>query len=123
MTYPTWPGGLPDTPLLDSWQRPDMYQDPRITDMEGANKRLLTRPGDDIYRVSFNLMFTKAQFATFETFVLTTLGRGTSRFHTRVWTGSAMIAAVVQFAGKPVPSTQEPKVIVSMDLTVFPRLT
>lgn len=121
MAYPTWPA-IKQEPLLDSWQMPDMYQDPRATDMEGANKRLLTRPGDDIYRVTFNIMLTKAEFTTFNTWVVVTLGRGTSRFQTKIWNGAAMIDAIVQFASKPAPTTQEPVVIIGLDLFVFPRL-
>jgi hypothetical protein len=122
MTYPVWPA-VPYKPLLDSWSKPDMYQEPRVTDMEGGNKRMLTRPGDDVQRISFVIMMTKAQFATFETFVLTTLGRGTSRFTMDVWNGSAMETNVVQFASKPTPTTNHPVVNVSMDLFIFPRLT
>lgn len=122
MAYPTWPSGVPYHALVDSWQQPDMYQDPRVTDMEGGNKRLMTRPGDDIYRITFNIIMTKAQLTTLKTWILTDLGRGTSRFSMTIWNGSAEVTAIVQFASKPSPSTNEPKVIVGMDLHVFPRL-
>src|SRR5262245_34210184 len=108
MAYPTWPVGVPYKPLLDSWTKPDMYQDPRVTDMEGGNKRMLTRPGDDVQRISFIILMTKAQFATFEDWVLDDLGRGTSRFSMQVWNGSAMVNRVVQFAAKPSPTTNHP---------------
>lgn len=122
MTYPTWPD-VPKVPLIDSFTRPDMYLDPRVTDMEGGNKRMLTRPGDDIYRVQFNLLFTTAQATTFRTWVIVTLGRGTSRFTTQIWNGSAMIDAVCQFAAKPQESPQAPYVLMALDQFVFPGLT
>ena len=122
MAYPAWPA-VPYKPLMDSWGRPDMYQDPRVTDMEGSNKRMLTRPGDDIYRVSFNVMMTKAQATTFRTWVVTTLGRGTSRFSMDIWNGSAMETVVVQFAAKPAEATKAPMVVFGLDVFVFPGLT
>ena len=123
MTYPSWPVGLPQAPLVDSYQRPDMYQDPRVTDMEGGNKRMLTRPGDDIYRVTFNLLMSRTQATTFRTWVLTDLGRGTSRFSTRIWDGSSMVNAVCQFASKPVESSVVPLVMFGLDFFVFPGLS
>lgn len=121
MTLPTWPA-VPQVPLVDSYQRPDMYQDPRVTDMEGSNKRMLTRPGDDIYRITFNLLMTNAQASTFRDWAIVTLGRGTSRFSTQIWNGSAMVPAVCQFAAKPAESSVWPKVMFGLDFFVFPRL-
>lgn len=122
MTYPTWPAGVPQVPMVDSFQRPDMYQDPRVTDMEGSNKRMLTRPGDDIYRITFSRLMTTAEAATFRNWVLVNLGRGTSRFNTNIWNGSAMVPAVCQFASKPAETNVWPKVMFNLDLFVFPRL-
>lgn len=122
MAYPAWPA-VPSSPLLDSWAKPDLYLDPRVTDMEGGNKRMLTRPGDDIQRITFTILMTQAQFATFETWCLTTISRGTQRFGMPIWNGSAMVTKVVQFAAKPQISTNYPKVNVTLDVFVFPRLT
>ncbi len=122
MAYPEWPATVNRVPLLDSWSKPDPYMDPRVTDMEGGNKRMLTRPGDDVFRITFNLLMTREVFALFEDFVLTDLGRGTSRFVTEIWNGSSMVEAVVQFASKYQTSTTHPMVTVGLDLFVFPRL-
>lgn len=121
MTYPTWPTSVPQTPLLDSWQMPDPYQEPRVTDMEGGNVRMRSRPGDNIYRISFNILMTKAQWTTLWAWIMNDLGRGTSRFNTKIWNGSAMVNAVAQFAAKPQPSSIEPKVLVAFDLRVYPN--
>lgn len=122
MAYPAWPA-VPRVPLVDSFQMPDMYQDPRVTDMEGSNKRMLTRPGDDIYRITFNVLMSAAQSAVFKNWCRVTLGRGTSRFSTQIWDGtSAMVPAVCQFASKPVESSIWPKIMYSLDFFVFPRL-
>lgn len=121
MAYPTWPVSVKQVPLVDSWSMPDIYQDPRVTDMEGANKRARTRPGDDMYTVSFNLLMTKAQWQTLKTFFLVDCGRGTSRFNTRIWNGSQMINALVQHKDKPVPTAVEPKVMVALSYWVYPN--
>ncbi len=120
MTLPVYPESLPFDPLVDSWSWPDLYQDPLQTDMEGGNKRLRTRPGDDIGRVSFTIRYTKAQYSTFLTFVQSTLNRGTSRWTMDVWDGSAFITRNVQFAKKPVPQANNLKMDVSYDLWVYP---
>jgi hypothetical protein len=100
-----------------------MYQDPRATQMEGGNTRMLTRPGDDIRRVSWIVQMTKTEFAAFRTWVTTTMSRGTARFAVPVWEGNAYVTRVCQFASKPVPSTNHPLVNVQIEVFVFPRLT
>lgn len=121
MSYPTWPVSVPQVPLVDSWQMPDIYQDPRVTDMEGANKRQRTRPGDDMYNISFNLLMTKAQWITLRNWTITECGRGTSRFNTRIWDGTQMIDALVQHSVKPKPTTMEPKMLVAFSFWVYPN--
>lgn len=120
MTLPVWPVGLKDQPMVDSWTNPDPYLDPLSTDMEGGNVRLRTRPGDDVQTFQFSLLFSLTEYATFRTFVLTTLNRGTSRFTMRVWTGSAFETKTVQFNKKPIPTSVPPKMQVAMDIRVFP---
>lgn len=122
MSYPTWPMDIPKVPLVDSWSMPDMYQDPRATDMEGANKRLRTRPGDEIYSIQFAILMLKAEWTTLQAWILDDLGRGTSRFNTRIWDGTAMIDALVQFKDKPQPVSVPPhKMQITFSYWVFPN--
>jgi hypothetical protein len=110
---------IPDSPQVDSWENPEPYLDPLTSDMEGGNKRLRTRPGDETSRISYSILFTKAQYAIFKNFNLVTLNRGTSRYTKRVWNGSAMVTKTVQNASRPIPSTQEPFIIVKFDMWVY----
>jgi hypothetical protein len=120
MTLPTYAStGLPNRPLVDSWEQPDLYQDPIITDMEGGNKRLRRRPGDDVEMIQFEMNFTKAQYATFKAFVRDTLFNGTSRFTMNVWMGNAMESRRVQFAQKPSMMNEHPIVRVKFQLWVY----
>lgn len=120
MTNPLYSStGLPTSALVDSWSNPDMYLDPLETDMEGGNKRLRSRPGDNVQRLQFEILFTYAQLATFKTFVLTTLGNGTSRFDMSVWTGAAYETKTVQFASKPTLTNVPPKVRMKFDLWIM----
>jgi hypothetical protein len=118
--YPT-SSGVPDSALIDSWSKPDMYQDPLQTDMDGGNKRLRTRPGDGVQKISFDILMSQAQFSTFETWVLTTCGRGTAQFQMRVWLGAAYATKLVQFAAKPKADSRSkwPKVVVTFELWVL----
>lgn len=111
--------GLKDVPLVDTWEVVDPYLDPLQTDMEGGNKRLRTRAGDETAHITFQLLYSLADFETFKNFVLNNLSRGTSRFTMRVWNGSEMVTKTVQFANKFKPATVYPKVNVSMDLWVY----
>ncbi len=120
MALPAYPSGIAYKARVDSWSMPKMYLDPLQTDMDGGNKRLRTRPGDDVQEIKFDVVMSKADFATFQTFVLTTLNRGTSRFTMDVWMGNATVNKTVQFASPPQPTTNEPVVIVSFDLWVYP---
>lgn len=120
MTVPAYEDtGLPYSPLVDSWQQPDLYQDPVETEMEGGNVRLRSAPGDDVEHIQFDILYTQAQYTTFKTFVKTTLNNGSSRFTMKVWMGSAFEVRTVQFAKKPVPNAVFPKVRVSFELRVF----
>jgi hypothetical protein len=115
--------GLPTSALVDSWSETEAYQDNISTDMAGGNKRSRRLPGDELARFSFDIKFTLAQFATFQTFVKTTLGLGTSRFIMSVWTGSHKEERVVQFASKYKSQTRAPShIIVSFDLWIYPTV-
>src|SRR5262249_16891047 len=97
--------GLKDAPLVDSWQIAEAYLAPLETDMDGGNKRLRRRPGDETSRISFSILFHNSDFETFKTFVRETLNLGTTRFTMRVWTGTAMVSKTVQFASPYKEST------------------
>lgn len=112
--------GLPHSALADSWEPTDLYLDPTETDMEGGNKRLRAEPGNDIERVAFDILYSTAEYATFKTFVRTTLSLGTARFQMQVWNGSAYELRTVQFASKPKPTNIPPKKRVHFDLWLFP---
>jgi hypothetical protein len=111
--------GLSSSPLVDSWQQAELYIEPEQTDMDGGNIRVRSRPGRDRQRISFDILYSKADYATFKTFVKTTLNKGTSRFTMSVWMGDGMESHTVQFASQPKPTTVEPKMKVSFDLWVF----
>ena len=111
--------GIQDVPLVDSWENPDPYLDPLITDMEGGNKRMRTRAGDEVARIGFQLLFSAEQYAIFKNFNLVTLSRGTSRFTMRVWDGAQMITKTVQHASKPIPQSIFPKTAVKLELWVY----
>ncbi len=111
--------GLPYSPLVDTWQEVDAYLDPVETDMDGGNKRLRSKPGDDVQHITFDILYTKAQLTTLKTFIKTTLGLGTARFTMTVWTGATHELKTVQFAKKIKTTQNEPKVRVSYDLWVF----
>lgn len=87
--------GLPHSHMIDSWSMPKPYRDPLATDMEGGNVRLRRMPGDEIFQIQFDLLFTNAQFATFQTWVNTF--RGVSRFSMNVYDGTGYAVRTVQF--------------------------
>lgn len=120
MTLPVYPGSLKYDPLVDTWSPVDLYLDPIESDFEGGNKRLRGRPGDTTRRFTFSILYSKAEYATLETFILTGLGGGISRFTMPIWYGAAFQTKTVQFAKKPVPASTPPKVTVAYDVWVFP---
>jgi hypothetical protein len=96
--------------------------DPIETEMEGGNLRSRSRPGDNVGTVGQTIRMTTAEYATFVTWVKTTLNNGTSRFTTNVWLGTAYVSKVCQFQKGGVP-TMTPisslKVAVTMTLRVY----
>jgi len=120
MTLPTYAStGLPNKPLVQSWEQADLYQDPIVTDMEGGNKRLRTRPGDEVQTIAFDMNYTLTEYETFKAFVLNTLYRGTSRFTMSVLLGSSMQTKTVLFAQKPSVQMDYPIVRVRFQLWVL----
>lgn len=122
MTIPTYASlGIKTTPLMDTWSEPMPYLDPIQTDFEGGNKRSRMLPGDAVCQRQFDILFSSAEFATFKTYVLTTLSNGTARFVMPVWDGSAMVTKTVQFAQKYQPVPRPPsKIQVTFVLWVYP---
>ncbi len=122
MTNPSYTSlSINDKPLVDSWSCPDPYLEPNQTDMEGGNKRLRRRPGDNVTRYTFDILLTNAEFTTFRNFVDSTLGGGISRFTMRVWDGSAMVSKTVQFATRYLTAPLPPlKIKVTFDIWVYP---
>lgn len=121
MAYPVWPASVPQSPLVGSWQEVDIYLDPIETEMDGGNRRLRTRPGDDVSRYAFTLLMTNTQWATLREWAVTDLSRGTKRFSTKIWNGSSMIDAVCQFATKMKPSSTDLKTSVAVEVWRFPN--
>jgi hypothetical protein len=122
MTFPTYAStSLPDQPLSGTWTKPQPYLEPAQTDFDGGNKRLRRQPGDEVMQIQFDILYTNAQFATFETFVKTTLGGGISRFTMRVRTGGVMELKTVQFSKAYQPSEVPPsRTQVTFLLWVYP---
>lgn len=119
----TWLEGTPDVPLVDSWSMPDPYLDNLVTDFDGGNKRARTRPGDGLRRINFDILMSKAQYAAFDNWVKVTLNRGTVRWIGRYYDGTQMVSGgLLQFASKPVPSTNWPKVVVKFDVWIYPNV-
>lgn len=79
MTTPSWPGTLPQAPLVDGWQME--LSDNRYTFQPRQGRAMLRQKQTqdiDIQDVRFYL--TAAQLTTFLTFFRTTLGHGTLSF-------------------------------------------
>lgn len=112
--------GLPHDPMVDTWKQQDMYIDPDQTEMEGGNIVARAAPGDDVERIQFTIKYTKAQYATFKTFVKTTLNKGSSRFTMQVWLTDGFENRTVMMAAKPQPEYKFPNYYVAFDLRVFP---
>jgi hypothetical protein len=111
--------GLPHSHLVDSWAKPKPYLDPTQSDMDGGNKRLRRQPGDEMQQIEFAIMYTDAQFNTFETWVRTF--RGIGRFTMQVYDGSTVAARTVQFVEQYVPQAVPPgRKQVSFKLWIYP---
>ena len=110
--------GIPEAPLVDTWSEPQPFIPPTQTDMDGGNMRARTQPGDGRAQRQFDIMFTVAQLATFETYVKTTLGNGAARFTMNVWNGASMESRTVQFS-KPYQKTPQPPLYVQVTLVLW----
>jgi len=123
MTTPAYPvETLPHSPLIDTWQIPDLYQDPLVTDMEGGNKRMRGRPGDNVMRTTFDILYTQAQWAIYKAFIKNTLHMGLARFTMPIEFGDGEQTKLVQYASKPKPTSVSPFIRVTHDLWVFNAL-
>jgi len=122
MTIPTYTTlGITHSVITDSWSEPQPYLEPIATDMDGGNKRLRTRPGDKVAIRQFDILFTNAEFATFQTYVKTTLGNGCARFVMPVWNGASYDTLTVQFEKPYQAQPMPPKYVqVTFNLRIFP---
>lgn len=113
--------GITHSAQVDGWQELEPFIAPVITDMEGGNKRARSDPGDDLRHIQFNILYDAASYATFRTFVIDTLKRGSSRFTMTVWTGAAYESRTVQFTTPFKPTPVPPlKTMVSFDVWIYP---
>ena len=124
MSVPTFTSlGINDKPIIDSFTESMPHLDPVETDFEGGNKRRRRLPGDEVFQVQFDILFTNAEYATFRTYAITTLGNGTARFQMRIWRPESlsMVERLVQFSQKWQPIPQPPKYTrVAFQLWVYP---
>lgn len=120
MTIPAFSDtGLKYAPQVDSWKMSDLNLDPLETDMDGGNKRLRGRPGDNVQRIQFSVLYTEAAWATLFAWNRDTLVGGISRFTMNVWLGASFSVKTVQFAAKLNPVAVPPLVQANFDLWVF----
>lgn len=116
MSYPSWPDNVPDVPLIDSLSEEEPYLEPQKTEMDGGNKRMRSRPGDEIQRVTYAILMTKAEAETFMAWARTNKA---SRWTSRIWTGSSMQDKLCQFEARPKRVDMFPKVRVELDVWVL----
>lgn len=102
MPLPVWDTTVP-TNARDGWQMTEMALAPLASEMEGGNKRLRGRPGDNVATVMYPLVpLTDAQMAAFRTFYRTTLSGGVSRFTMALMTDNSVSETkTVQFDKSP----------------------
>lgn len=108
MTLPVWPSTVPSH-ARDGWQMSQMFVPPDATEMKGGNQRLRGQPGNNVATVNYPLTpLTLAEYATFDTFMRTTLGNGASRWTMNVTIAGAAVNKTVQLdQGKSPTATQE----------------
>jgi hypothetical protein len=120
MPLPAWPNDVPYLQRRQNWQIPQPFLSPIETEMEGGNTRLRSRPGSNVATVQWRRRMTTAQFASFDTFIRSTLSNGTSRFTMPVWLGTGYVTKTVQIAKDSLAVEQDGLFIsVSMTLRVY----
>lgn len=92
----SWPS-IKSTPDKDSWKRSPLLSPVRTDQITSGNIRQRPRPGDMVTIVTQTIIFSNADFATFETFVATTLYGGVAQFQMPVFLGDAYYTKTVQF--------------------------
>lgn len=113
--------GISHSALIESWSEPQPFVPPQSADMEGGNTRLRSLPGDNVAQRQFDILFPLADFATFETYVKTTLGNGSARFVMSVWNGTAYETKTVQFVQPYTAQAVPPKYVqVTLLLRIYP---
>lgn len=87
--------GLTTSYMVGSWQKPKAYRDPTVSEMDGGNIRNRRQPGDEVFQIQFDILYTNAQYTTFEAWIATF--RGIGRFSMKVNDGSNYTVRSVQF--------------------------
>ncbi|MBB6306215.1 hypothetical protein [Xanthobacter tagetidis] len=121
MALPTWPTGVPNAPLRDSWDV-DRFNANLETEMEAGNVRVRRRPWNLIV-MQWSRVLNPTQMTAFETFVTTTISGGAARFAMSVsLDGSTFVTRTVQMRAKSLKySSFAPDLTqVSFTMLVFP---
>lgn len=79
MPLPVWPTGLPSQPLKEGFSENE-HQPLVVTPVEDGPDIMRVQSNTSIIEMAYPLYFTHAQFATFKTFVVTTLSKASSHF-------------------------------------------
>ena len=80
MTFPSWPSTLPQAPLAGGQSLDRLASGVIETEFEAGNVEQRAVTAARISLVSIKYLMTSAQYALFESFVVSTLNLGTSRF-------------------------------------------
>lgn len=101
MTIPAWPVGLPYSPLVGTLQISRTAEAPVSSDMNSGTTRRRRKYSLRIAPMTFQIMLTNSQAATFKTFHETTLGDGAARFTLPIWFAGAFATKTAVFAEPP----------------------
>lgn len=80
MAVPSWPSAVPHASERAGATGSQNYAPPRSAETEGGPPLLRPQPGPRVSEQTWRRYLTEAQFAAFETFVLTDLRQGTRVF-------------------------------------------
>lgn len=122
MTIPSWPSTVPYASEQEYWNGAP-FRAPLSTEMEGGNIRLRRRPGDNIGTYAWGRILKPTEASDLNTFLMTTLNNGASRFTMQVSRdGTTYTSRVVQLVAGSLKyaSAGGDKTLVTFNLTVFP---
>lgn len=103
MTIPAWPS-INYKALSGTWQLTGDAIAPLASEMNSGTTRRRNKYTLRVSEMTFKLVMTAAEVATFRTFVTTTLGNGAARFTMPVWDGTAYVNRTVSFAKGSMPT-------------------